>query len=183
MNALRQHLAYRLGRAGWQALCGIALLIAAFAYAFVLVHNAGVRSAVVAAEVAKANAAGELALQRGPRQPLTPGEQLQAFYKEFPRGESVPDWLESIYALAAEEKLALELGDYTLTKNPAGRLDRFSITFPVKGSYPQLRRFISAALATAPALALEGLSVKRDKVGEGTVNARIVFQLYLEKGA
>ena len=45
----------------------------------------------------------------------------------------------------------------------------------------QIRKFIGVAMATAPALALDSISIKRDKVGEGTVSALIVFLLYLEK--
>ena len=104
-----------------------------------------------------------------------------AFYGAFPKGATIPDWLSKIYTIADQQKLDLEVGEYSLTQAKSGRLDQFRIVFPVKGSYPQIRKFIGAALATAPALALDSLSLKRDKVGDGSVDARIVFLLYLEK--
>jgi hypothetical protein len=38
-------------------------------------------------------------------------------------------------------------------------------------------------LATAPALSLESVAFKRDKVGDDRIEARVDFLLFLEKGA
>ena len=188
MNARRlaQQLRYRAHRLGWAASLGLVLLLAALFYALVAVRAASARAERFAAAATQANAEiarAATAASGAPAAPATPAEQIGAFYKEFPKGESVPDWLESLYAIAENEKLSLEVGEYLLTKSAGGKLDHFKITLPVKGSYPQLRKFINAALATVPALALDGIYLKRDKVEEGTVDARIVFLLYLEKGA
>lgn len=111
---------------------------------------------------------------------LTPAQQLAAFYEDFPRGAKIPDVLARINQIAEEEKLALELGEYAFSKAQGGRLDEFHITLPVKGSYPQVRKFAAAALAAHPSLSLESLSLRREKVGEGAVEGRIVFLLFLE---
>ncbi|MBS1159152.1 MAG: hypothetical protein H6R15_1571 [Proteobacteria bacterium] len=186
MNArlLRRHLSYRLHRLGWPGTAGFALLLAALTYGLVVFPATARRADQLAQQLAAAR--GQLqrtAGQPANGQPASPDEQLRAFYQAFPKGATVPDWLGEIYSLAGQQQLALEAGEYTLTRAPSGRLDRFRIAFPVKGSYPQIRRFIAAALATAPALSLDGIYLKRDKVGDGTVDARIVFLLYLEKGA
>lgn len=191
MNArmLARHLRHRGERLGWAASLGIVLLLAALLYALISVRAASARAERFAAAATQANA--EVARQASaasgasaaPKTPTTPAEQIVAFYKEFPKGESVPDWLESVYAIAENEKLSLEVGEYLLTKSAGGKLDHFKITLPVKGSYPQLRKFINAALATVPSLALDGIYLKRDKVGDGAVDARVVFLLYLERGA
>ena len=113
---------------------------------------------------------------------LTPAQQLAAFYRDFPRGAKIPDVLARIHDIADEQKLALELGEYALTKTPGSRLDQFRITLPVKGTYPQVRKFAADTLTAIPALSLESLSLRREKVTEGNVEGRIVFLLFLEHG-
>ena len=181
MNAslLRRQLAYRFLRLGLPGMIGFALIAATIGYLFAVMIPASARNSQIEQRIAEASInlhnAGQAA-RNG-----TPAEQLIAFYQAFPKGATIPDWLGKIYTIADQQKLDLEVGEYSLTQEKAGRLDQFRIVFPVKGSYPQIRRFIGAALATAPALALDSLSLKRDKVGDGSVDARIVFLLYLEK--
>jgi hypothetical protein len=184
LQLLRRHLAYRLRRLGWQGNAGLALLLVSLAYAGLVLLPAYRHGEQLAQQVGEAEARLKKAeSEPASHQPTTPGEQLLAFYQAFPKGATVPDWLSEIYAIADNQKLPLDNGEYALTRSPSGRLDRFRIAFPVKASYPQIRKFIAAALATAPALALDGIYLKRDKVGDGVVDARIVFILYLEKGA
>lgn len=186
MNAalIRRHLIYRLRCLGWQGTAGLVLTIVAMAYAAAVLPSARARVEQFDRQIVEAGARLKKAeLEPEKHTPTTPGEQLLAFYKEFPDGATAPDWLGKIYAIAAEQQLALDVGEYALTQAQSGRLDKFRIAFPVKGTYPQLRKFIGAALSTAPALALDGVYLKRDKVGDGTVDARVVFLLYLEKGA
>lgn len=181
---LRRRIAYRLKRLGWPGNLGLALLIAASVYAAVVFPAADRQAARIDQQLLAARAK-QHAAETNPDalRPKTPAEQLTDFYQVFPPGTTVPDWLGQIYAMADAQKLALDIGEYSLTRAPSGRLDRFRIVLPVKGSYPQIRKFIAAALSTAPALALDGIYLKRDKVEESAVDARIVFLLYLEKGA
>jgi hypothetical protein len=51
--------------------------------------------------------------------------------------------------------------------------------FPLRGTYPQVRRFVAAALARVPHLALDTIQFERSKVGEAVVNAKVTFVLYL----
>ncbi|MBV5297332.1 MAG: hypothetical protein JZU64_04130 [Rhodoferax sp.] len=183
-NRLRRQLAYQMRRLGWPGVCGLVLTLAAVAGAISLQWLTSARIDLLERQTAQ-SAARLKQLQQAPatHQPGTPTMRLLAFYAEFPKGATVPDWLEKIYAIAAEQQLTLDAGEYSLTRASSGRLDQFRIVLPVKASYPQLRKFISAALASAPALALESLTLKRNNVAEGSVEAQIVFLLYLEKGA
>ena len=184
MNAalLRRQLAYRLRSLGLPGMLGLALIAVAVGYLFAVLLPANARSRQLEQRIAEISTRVPGADQAAGNEAITPTEQLMAFYRAFPKGATIPDWLGKIYTLADQQKLDLEVGEYALTQVKSGRLDQFRIVFPVKGSYPQIRKFIGAALATAPALALDSLYLKRDKVGEGTVDARIVFLLYLEKG-
>ena len=177
----RRQLAYLLQRLRLPGALGLALLVGAVGYAFAVLLPANARNDQLERQLAAAvrqEQAAERDLADGT---TTPAEQLMAFYRVFPKGTTIPDWLGKIYAIAEQQKLSLDSGEYSLTQEKLGRLDRFRIVFPVKGNYPQIRKFITAALSTAPALALDSVSMKREKVGESSVEARIVFLLYLEK--
>lgn len=113
--------------------------------------------------------------------PDSPVGRLQAFYEAIPQQDKIPDRLAGIFKLARAQGLALDIGDYTLTHEASGRLDRFQITFPVKGSYPKLREFIFQAIAETPGLALEGIGFKRELIADPVVEARLTFLLFVEK--
>jgi len=178
----RRQFLHLLRRMRWQGSGGLLLILIALACGITLLLRFNARIDQVNRHIAQVTSQLQVAA-RTPSAglPTTPAEQLEAFYQPFPANASVPDWLARIYALAEAQQLTLDAGDYVLTHAESGRLDKFTVTLPVRGSYPQLRRFIRAALLTAPALALERIDLKRDNVAQGSVEARIVFLLFLEK--
>jgi len=102
------------------------------------------------------------------------------FYKLFPAGATLPLQIELIEKLALKQKIALNRGDYKLTKAKQGQLMRYEIVLPLEGSYTQIRQFIVATLQRIPALALSDMQIKRENVATPTVQARIVFTLFLQ---
>lgn len=178
-------LAYHLVRLGVPGLLGLVMLVGAAA---VITLNILPRNAELAGLDRKvASAAEELRRleqgEGGTPVSYTPAESLALFYKDLPVESEIPAWLEKIYGIAAQENLALESGEYALVRAKSGHLNQYRISFPVKGGYPSIRRFISKVLATAPAIALESVSLKRESVGQGAVESRVVFLLYVEAGA
>lgn len=172
----RRRLAWWMQRQGLPGMLGLAGFALALAFGLTVLLPDSARNHQLEQQLTRLLQSGQ-----APAAANTPLDKLAGFYESFPRGETIPDWLDKIYGIADQQKLNLELGEYALTQAKSSRLDQFRIVFPVKGSYPQIRKFISAALATAPALALDSVSLKRDKAGDGNVDARIVFLLYLEK--
>lgn len=69
--------------------------------------------------------------------------------------------------------------DYGYEDNAAGRFGEASLHLPLHGNYSDLRRFLAAALAAEPALALAGLTIQRDTSGHG-VDARLRFVFHVE---
>lgn len=109
----------------------------------------------------------------------TPAEQLESFYAFFPDGEVVPEALERLFAAAARENLSLPQGEYRVAKEQSGRLTRYEITLPLKGSYPGLRRFIAQSLRETPALSLQGAAFTRLAAGDIGVDAQLRFTLFV----
>ena len=178
---LRRTAVYHLQHLGVPGKLGLLLTVVFLAYLFGVALPTRLRNAQVDQRLAEISTRLHTVARDKATGGLTPAEKLADFYQVFPRETTIPDWLGKIYAIADQQKLDLEIGEYALTQIKAGRLDQFRIVFPVKGSYPQIRRFIGAALATAPALALDSVNLKRDKVGDAVADGRIVFLLYLEK--
>ena len=175
-------LTFWLQHLGWPGIIGLALMASAIGYLFAVLIPTIEHGRQIQVQIAQATTRLQAVDQANQNKTASPTEQLMTFYRAFPRETSIPDWLGKIYAIADQQKLDLEIGEYALAQAKSNRLDQFRIVFPVKGNYPQIRKFIGAALATAPALALDSLTLKRDKVGDAVVDGRIVFLLYLEKG-
>ncbi len=114
---------------------------------------------------------------------LTPAEQLDEFYSAFPAERYSPQWLEKLIAVADQNDLSLNEGDYKTSREKAGRLVRYQITLPVKGQYPQIREFLAEIPAEIPIMALENVQFERENVADATVTAKIRLVLYLEQAS
>ncbi|BCB27611.1 hypothetical protein SKTS_24970 [Sulfurimicrobium lacus] len=114
---------------------------------------------------------------------LSPAEQLTEFYGKFPHEGCSPQWLEKLVALAASRGLTLNDGEYKATREKVGKLVRYQMTLPVKGEYPQIRRFLTDVPGTLPVIALENVQFERQKVADPNVEAKIKMVLYLEQAS
>jgi hypothetical protein len=63
----------------------------------------------------------------------------------------------------AQEHITLARGEYSLGIDPKTQLARYQILLPVRGSYPQLRRFMHALLGQLPAVVVEDVDFQRKK--------------------
>jgi hypothetical protein len=52
---------------------------------------------------------------------------------------------------------------------------------PVRGSYPQLRRFLHALLGQLPAVVVEDVEFQRKKIADTDLTGRIRMTLYLSR--
>ena len=111
----------------------------------------------------------------------TPTGQLRAFYGFLPPQAAATEWLQRIYAAAEKEQIILLRGEYGLVLEPETGVTRYRILFPVKGSYSQIRSFVSDALEAVPSLALDDINFERQKISEGIVDAKLRMTLYLRK--
>jgi Tfp pilus assembly protein PilO len=107
-------------------------------------------------------------------------QEISKFYKIFPAGDSLPKWLSLIQETALKQHLTLNRGDYKLTQTKQGQLASYEIVLPVDGKYTQIRQFIADILQKLPALALSDLQIKRENSLSPTVEARLVFVLFLQ---
>lgn len=178
MSRLTRAARYWLKRSGWPGMAGAALLAFCLAFQFSAIEPARARLEQLGQETVFLRTR----IDRAPRQAAndTPAEQLAAFYRLFPSGRSMPDWLEKIYLAAQRQNLLLERGEYRQVREKPGRLTRYNILLPVKGSYVQVRQFLAAVLADIPTASLDAVTFERQRIGDDAVEAKIRLTLYLE---
>jgi hypothetical protein len=113
--------------------------------------------------------------------PVVPQRQLDDFRSKLPTQPQATVAIDKIYALAAQERITLSRGEYSLGIDPKTHLARYQILLPVRGSYPQLRRFMHALLRQLPAVVVEDLELQRKKIADTDLNGRIRMTLYLSR--
>jgi len=176
-SVMQSALLYAVRRGGTPALLGLLGLLAAAI--FFVVELMPAESSLTQLKAQYVSGQVEQA-QRKDTVVLTPAQQLAAFYRDFPQDKIIPDVLSQVYKVAQNQKLPLELGEYAMTKLPGARLDQFRITLPIKGSYLQLRKFLAEVLQAQPALSLQSLTMRREKIAMDGVDARVVLVLFME---
>jgi hypothetical protein len=170
MRARLNALLRRLGVAG---VLGIGVLLACAAFWMSALNP-------LKQELLAQRAAHERMQARSPYQPVSGGgraEELRRFYNLFPPAANVTAELERLHRLARGARLELAQGEYRLERRPAG-LWAYRVTLPVRGSYPQVRNFVSAVLKDMPTASLEALRFERKKAADAQLEAQLRLTLY-----
>ncbi|QEY65032.1 pilus assembly protein PilO [Metapseudomonas lalkuanensis] len=170
-------------RLGWPGLVGGALLLAALGYAVLGLLPA--RQALASLERQLVADRGQLAAAATPAasRPASGASsaQLEDFRRNLPAQLDATGAIDRIYALAGEEGISLARGEYALGLDPKTRLARYQVLLPVRGSYPQLRRFLHGLQTQLPALALEEVELQRKQIADSALEGRIRMTLYLAR--
>lgn len=112
---------------------------------------------------------------------MTGDQALQAFYDFFPQIDSSPFWIREIVRIAKKNNVELSSSEYRLVNESDARLARYEMILPIRGSYAQLRAFMSDALETVPAIAISAIAIKRESVTTEKLEVRLEINLYLNK--
>jgi Tfp pilus assembly protein PilO len=106
----------------------------------------------------------------GAGSPGQTAEKLAALYEHLQTREQTTDLLARLYAAGNAAGVDLRAADYRLQQGGA-RIERYEITLPVAGSYPQIRTFLGKALADIPALSLDKVSFRKQRANDAQVQA------------
>lgn len=171
--ALRTLLARLAERIGPVGLIAVAVLASCLGYY-------GGSIAPLQAEVAALHEARTLAARNASRAPSGPrADRVAEFAAFFPAEDSSARWLARIYDIAAREGLRLAQGEYRMSDTDALDMRQYRVTLPVRGTYPQIRRFVGRVLEEVPPAALSQLSFQRESIGSPGLEARIELTLHL----
>lgn len=162
-------LRYRIERLGLAGLGGLAALIATFGIGLFVLLPAH-RSIVALSDQ----------LARGePASRVQPAGGEPALLASLPTRAQIPAVLGQILVAAGAAGVSLDQGRYAYDPPHSGRLGRYSLEFPVKAPYPNVRDFIDRTLRSVPAAGLAKLRIKRKDVGSTRTQADIGFVVYL----
>lgn len=174
MSPLRATLEYHVRRAGIAGAVGLFILTLLPGFYWMTIKPMHEETARLATRI---EAAGKRP-QDADAAPLSRNERIRAFVEFFPARRDVPNWIHQIHKVADKEGIVLERGDYRRPTGDGPLPIPVKITLPVKGTYAQIRRFITAALAEVPTLALDEVSFQRQSARDPRIEAQIRFSLY-----
>jgi type II secretory pathway component PulM len=162
----------------WTLVVALALIAFNVAFYFSAVGPSVARTEQLRAQAAQLNADHErvpgAAVQRDPRM------ELADFYGALAPRERVPDLLRRLHQIASAQGLAVEQADYRPVPDPHGRLTRYQLTLPAKGTYPEVRRFLAHAGKELPGLALDGVAFQRQQAGDELIEAQVKLTLFID---
>ncbi|MFJ3523097.1 GspMb/PilO family protein [Pseudomonas sp. NPDC090203] len=174
---LREH----VQRAGWPGLGGAALLALVLGYGVFGLLPDWQSLDTLRQNSHKANEFLEKVANGTATLPVVPSQQLDEFHKALPTQLDATTVIDRIYAMASKEKINLARGEYALGIDPKTQLARYQILLPVRGNYPQLRRFLHALLTELPAVVVEDVDFQRKRIADTELSGRIRMTLYLSR--
>lgn len=172
-----------LQRLGWPGVAGVALLLLALGHAAFGLMPAWQRLQGLSEQNQEASTYLAQIEQGTVAPPEVPQRQLDEFRQRLPAQLEATSAIDRIYALAGQERIVLARGEYSLGTDPKTHLARYQILLPVRGSYPQLRRFLHALLSELPAVVLEDVDLQRKRIADTELNGRIRLTLYLSRSS
>jgi hypothetical protein len=120
------------------------------------------------------------AQSRGHATPISdPRTELAEFYAALARPANAPDLLRRLHRAARDQGLMLDQAEYRPLPDPEGKLTRYQILLPAKGTYPEVRRFLVQASGDVPGLAVDSINFQRQQIGDPVVEAQIKLTLFL----
>lgn len=87
--------------------------------------------------------------------------------------------MDRIYAAADKEGLELPKGEYRLVRGLQGQIATFQAVFPIRGTYPQLRRFIAVVLNEFPFVSLDDLRLEKQRAADPAIDSQVKLTVYL----
>lgn len=172
-----------LHRIGWPGVLAVGILAMCLAFYWSTIRPEQARLNVARHSIATLHQQLALAGKTPSGGRLSSEDQLAEFYSKFPYEVRSPQYLEKLVALAANCGLTLNDGEYKATREKVGRLVRYQIALPVKGEYPQIRKFLTELPGALQVVALENVQFERKKVSDRNVDAKIKLVLYLEQAS
>jgi len=176
MTRLHEKLVFASERLGWPGVVGLGLVAFAGGLYVSTVQPGLERVQQLQSEVSRLEGRSVSAAEDAP---VTRRERLDAFYEFFPPAGRTSESLGKIFRAASEQGLSLEKGEYRILRDSTAGLGQFQLTFPLRGTYPQVRRFVAAARRAVPNLSLDSIEFERSKVGDAVVNVKVTFVMYV----
>lgn len=110
---------------------------------------------------------------------LQPAGSQADFVASFPDDAQRQARTAALLALAADQGLPWPRSDFSYRADAALGLAQYRISMSLSGSYVQIRSYVAEALRRDPALALEGLRLRRGQPGAPELSAELSWVLHM----
>lgn len=123
----------------------------------------------------------ELAVQSSSRQIAKESVEIlkqQKFLDLLGDANYLEQEVKRILEIAHQTDVLLSAGEYRKSDNPHGRYTTYSMKFPLRGSYLQIRRFVEHCLLQMPYVSLDELSFHRVSISQAVLEAKVSFTIY-----
>jgi Tfp pilus assembly protein PilO len=177
LASLRRRFRGRDGMALTAAVIGLATLV--FQLAVVL----PLESRVQHKRAAIAQAQQQAGPRDAPAETGSPSAQLAAFYAQLPPAAEAQDMVRRLHLHAHDAGLEFDRGEYRPPATTTRGLLRYQVVLPVTGTYPQVRRFLAAAMRDMPSLALDAIDFRRGDGATARIEAQLRFTGFMRAGA
>jgi len=173
---LMAHLRYRLHQHGWPAAAGLALLLAALGVMLLGVVPMQQKTA----QMARDQAPLRLRMVASAEIPDADASQAaRAGLNSLPDAAQALDVIASLHSAAQRHGVALASGEYRVVREGKAPWQRYRVSLPARGTYPQLRAWMAEWMNASPAVVLDEFGLRRDDVAQDTVEARIQLSLFV----
>lgn len=163
--------------AGWAGVLGFALLLFAVSFDFT-----GNRTLEAEAASLRQEARALVARQHRPvRAESSERQRLEQFYAGLPGVTRLPDLLVRLHGYALARGVVLDRADYRTTVEVGTPLERVTLDLPAHGSYPMLRAWLDDLYVEMPELAVESLSIHRERIDAPLLEAQVRLTLFLRR--
>ena len=175
MNMLRAHLMHALSRAGWAGAAGVALLAFALAVHFgALAPLLAERSTLEAERRALAERLSQGVKVESPR------EQLDRFDAGLLTRTRMPAVLAELSQVAGRNALALARVESRESQPLGAGYGRQEYLFPLRGSYPALRRWLAEIQRISPSVLIEDVVLRREDIARGDMEATVRLSILMK---
>jgi hypothetical protein len=163
-------LQYQITRIGPAGVTGLAVLVGALAL---------VAGALWPAQRSLQSMRAELAHPAASHPTSQAVDDLDRFVGALPSRAQIPAVLGQVLEQAGKSGVVLDRGQYAYSPAQSGRLAHYAFEFPIKGSYPAIRKFVDSTLVAVPAAGLDKLTIERKSIGDAAVTANVRFLVYV----
>lgn len=123
------------------------------------------------------------ALRATPSGAVNSAGSLEAFKSGFPDMTLREQRTLDVLALAGRWGLVVKQTSLRPLAHTGLGLAGYDVTLPITGTYVGLRGFVDEALRVDPGLALRSIKIQRKDIQADTLQAQLVFTLWMRQGA
>ncbi|MCE4554272.1 hypothetical protein LXT13_07400 [Pelomonas sp. P8] len=113
-----------------------------------------------------------------PPPPLAADVRAERFEALLPPRADLPQRVQALLDAAQAVGLVAAKADYQAQPDTVAGVVRYRVTMPLRGQGAQVLVFVQQALAADPALALEGLQIKRESAASTDVETTVRWVLF-----